>query len=209
MSERTRRTILGVFLGGVLGVTVGAVWLFAGERRSEATALGEEIEWPSEGFGIRMPRGWGRVRVEKRSFTARFVYVKPVDKDSRRDSLTRRIQKRWIYFFSISPGATEGEAAIPVLGLAMALASNDREFHSPKKEKSQLIDAAVYERRESGYSYFYRNYDQRMLLLLYQQISVGERVFWCVMLGNTELTEADRALLEAVSSSFTLLGESG
>ena len=131
-----------------------------------------------------------------------------MDKDVRRDSLTGRIRGRQIYFFSISPGATEGEAAIPVLGLAIAVANNDPEFHGLRKENSRLIDAGVYERRESGYSYLYRNYDQRMMLLRYQQISVGERVFWCAIIGNTELTEADRALLEAVSSSFTLLGES-
>ena len=199
--------MLGAFLGVVLGATVGGVMLFAGQRRAEVRALGEEIEWPSEGFAIRMPLGWERARAEKRSFTARFVYVKPVGKEDTRDSVTGRMHRRWIYFFSISPGATEKEAAIPVVGLAIALGNNDFEFHGLRKEKSVLIDAAVYERRESGYSYLYRNYGQRMMLVRYQQISVGKRVFWCAIIGNTALNEADRALLEAVSSSFVLLGE--
>ena len=208
MSERTRQTILAAFLAGVLGVSVGAVWLFASQRRGEVTALGQRMVAPELGFAIQMPKEWERVAGYKWLLAKALVYRQPLKPGGVDRIMRRRLQRR-VFFLAIPPNASDEEVLAPLGKLALFWDINDNHFHSfkPSRLGPPRLDNFGYERREGLISFLYKNHHGRFVLIRYQQIRAGGRVFWCVMAGNTELTEADRALLEAVASSFELLGE--
>ena len=209
MTERTRQNILGIFLGGVLAVTVGAVWLFAAQRQGEITALGQTITAPNLGFAIRMPRGWEPVAAYRRLLANSLVYRQPLTSKAVYDSFTgRRVQRR-IFFVAIRPNASDAEVLDPLLKLAIFWDANDSSFHSFRliQPGPPRLDNLGYEHRLGVITFRYKMYRSEFTLIRYEQIRAGGQVFWFVMAGNTQLNEADRALLEAVASSFEFLGE--
>ena len=205
MTERARQNILGVFLGGVLVVTVGAVWLFAGQRRREVTALGQPIAVPSLGFAVRMPAGWEQIGGDGQLL----VYRQPLMGKAVHDSFTRRRRQRRIFFIAIRPNALDAEVLDPLVKLARFWDDNDNDFHSFRliQPGPPRLDSRGYEYRDGIITFRYRAYRSAFTLIRYKQIRAGGRVFWCVMAGNTQLNEADKALLDAVAASFELLGE--
>ena len=209
MTERTRQNILGIFLGGVLAVTVGAVWLFAAQRQGEITALGQTITAPNLGFAIRMPRGWEPVAAYRRLLANSLAYRQPLTSKAVYDSFTGRRLQRRIFFIAIRPNASDAEVLDPLGRLAIFWDANDDSFHSyrPIQPGPPRLDSLGYERRVGVITFRYRTLRSRFTLIRYEQIRAGGQVFWCVMAGNTQLNEADKALLEAVASSFEFLGE--
>ncbi len=202
MTERTRQNIMIIFLGAVLALTVATVWLFGAQRREEITALGPAITVPNLGFTIRMPKGWERLRGDRQllryrqPLTAKVVY----------DSFTERRRERQIFFISIRPNASDAEVLGPLVKLARFWDDNDNDFHSFMliKPGPPRLNKLGYERRSGVITLRYRAYRSPFMLIRYEQIKSQGRIFWCVMAGNTQLNEADRALLEAVVESFDL-----
>ena len=184
---------------------VGAVWLFAAQRRGEVTALGQTITAPNLGFAIRMPAGWeqiggdGQLLVYRQPLTGKAVY----------DSFTRRRRQRRIFFIAIRPNASDAELLDPLVKLALFWDDKDNSFHSFRliQPGPPRLDNLGYERRVGVITFRYRTLRSRFTLIRYEQIRAAGQVFWCIMAGNTQLNEADRALLEAVASSFEFLGE--
>ncbi|NIA07382.1 MAG: hypothetical protein GWP14_07085 [Actinobacteria bacterium] len=207
MTERTRQTLLGIFLVGVLALTVLSVALFAGQRRRLVTSLGEPISLPQLGFAVRMPAGWEPGPIKSSRLFSTLVYTRPLDRSARLDGLTQRTPKRQIFFFSVRPGASDEQTLTPLLSLVRLLDMNDNDFYSPLPIEPRSVQVGPYEQREGGFSFRYRRYPYPVALLRYHQITVGRRVFWCVMVGNTQLNQADHALLRAVAASFGLLPE--
>ena len=205
MTEKTRQTFLGLFLAGVLVLTVASVGLFADHRRRRVTSLGQPINLPQLGFSVRMPAGWESGPAEISNLFSTLVYTQPLDRSARLDSLTQRTPKRQMVFFSVRPGATDEQALVPLLSLVNLVDLNDNLFHSPMRIEPRTVQLGPYEQRDGGFSFRYLNYPYPFVLLRYQQITVGRRVFWCVLLGNTQLDRADHALLRAVAASFQLL----
>ena len=204
MTEKTRQTLLGSFLASVLVLTVLSVGLFAAQRRHFVTALSEPISLPQLGFTIRMPQGWEPGPVGTSRLFATLKYTQPLDRSARMDSLTERIPRRQIFFFSVRPNATDEQTLTPLLGLVHLLDLNDNMFFSPLPISPRSVQLGPYEQREGGFSFRCRRYPYPVVLLRYQQITVGHRDFFCVMVGNTQLDQADDALLKAVAESFLL-----
>ena len=205
MTERTRQIILGLFLAGVLVFTVAFAGLFAAHRCQLATALGQPIISNQLGFSIRMPRDWEPGLMETSDLFSTLAYTRPLDRTARMDSLTSRTPRRQIFFFAIRPGATDEQALTPLLSLVRLVDINDNDFYAPQPIDPRPTRLGPYEQRAGGFHFRYRRLAYPLVLIRYQQIMVGKRVFWCVMLGNTQLNEADQALLRAVAAGFQIL----
>ncbi len=207
MTGRTRQTLLAAFLAGALVVTVGAVWLFAAQRRAEITALGHSVVVSELCFAIRMPKEWERVAGYKLLLGNALVYRQPLKPGAGYDPIMRKRSQRRIFFLAIPPNASDDEVLAPLRKLAIFWDAKDNDFHSfkPSRLGPPRLDSFGYERREGLISFLYKNQRDRFVLIRYQQIRAGGRVFWCVMAGGTQLTDADKALLQAVASSFELL----
>ncbi len=209
MNERTRQTLLAAFLAGVLVVSVVAVWLFAAQRRAKVTALGQRVVASELGFSIHMPLGWEAVALGRTRLGTGVIYRQPADPQAAFDRFTRRVPQRHVFFLVVPPNAPDEQVLIPLDRLVLSWDKNDNLFHYPEPKPFPFgpwrLDSLGYERREGVISFLYRNHRGRVVLIRYEQIRARDRVFWCVLAGNTELTEADKALLEAVASSFELL----
>ena len=210
MTERARQNILGVFLGGLLALTVGAVWLFAAQRRAEVTALGQTLTAPNLGFAIRMPRGWEPVALGRTRLGTGVIYRQPPDSQAAFDSFTRRVPQRHIFFLAIPPNAPDEQVLNPLGNLVRSWDRNDNLFRYPEPKPFPLGPwrfSLGYERRDGAITFLNVRHGARSVLMRYQQIKADGRIFWCIMAGNTRLNEADKALLQAVASSFEFLGE--
>lgn len=208
MTEKTRQTFLGVFLAGVLVLTVASVGLFADQRRRLVTSLGDPISLPKLGFTIHMPADWEREHVKSPPLFSTLVYTRPLDRSAGLDGLTQRIPKRQIFFFSVPPNASDEQALVPLSSLVRLVDLNENDFYSPLPLAPRPVRLGPYEQREGGFAFRYLSYPYPVVLMRYHQITAGRRVFWCVILGNTQLDLADRALLRSVAASFQLSDES-
>ena len=207
MTERTRQTILGVFLAGVLAITAGAVWLFAAQRQKQVTALGPTIRSESLGYSIRMPKGWA---VNTNPLGASLAYMRELEPHTGRDSLTDQSPYRYIYFLITPPQATAEQILEPLARLVQALDISNNYFGGYQITWSEPTQPGKYLRRKGNISA--RVYQGRFLpypieLGLYEQITAENQVFWCVIYGNTPLNAADEALLDAVVASFSKISE--
>ena len=162
---------------------------------------------PQLGFEICMPRGWEREVEGLSALFSTLAYSRPLDSSARLDSLTQRTPKRQIFFFSIRPGASDEQAVVPLRGLVKVLNENDNEFYAPQPIEPRQTHLGKYERREGGVVFRHRHFAYPVVLVRYHQITAGQRVFWCIMVGNTKLDEAGQALLRAVAASFRLLSD--
>ena len=208
MSERTRQIVLGVFLAGVLVVTVGAVGLFARHRQKQVTALGVTVRSEELGFEISMPKGWERIRVNVRLLGPSLAYMREPDPHAGRDCLTKQFPQRRIYFLVTPPQASDERIVYPLGKLLQYLDISDNYFDGYEATSPGPTRSGKYQRRSGvirAQAHIYRNGRLAYYpieLGLYEQITTGQQVFWCVLIGNTQVNAADRALLEAVASSF-------
>ena len=211
MTERTRQNILGVFLAGVLGLSVGAVWIFASQRRAEVTALSEPISVAGLGFSIRMPKGWEPKAVGRTLFGNGLIYRRAPNPRAGLDKITATTHQRHLFVLAVVPNATDEQILAPLDKLVSFWDRNHNLFRYLKPEPFPFAawrpDALGYERRDGSITFLNIRRGARSTLIRYQQIKAQGRVFWCVMAGNTQLDEADKALLKAVASSFELLRE--
>ena len=212
MTERTRQNILGIFLGGVLAVTVGAVWLFAAQRQGEITALSEPISVEGLGFSISMPKGWEPKAVGRTLFGNGLIYRQAPNPKAGLGKVTATTPQRHLFIFAIVPNATDEQVLAPLDKLVSFWDINHNLFRYLKPEPFPFAawrpDALGYERRDGAITFVHIRRGISFRLIRYEQIKAHGRVFWCIMAGNTELDIADKALLDAVSESFRLLGDS-
>jgi hypothetical protein len=193
-----------IFLGAVLALTVATVWLFGAQRRKEITALGPAITVPNLGFTftIRMPKGWERARSWEQ--VATLAYGQPLEPvlDGRS---TRRDKQRRIFFIAIRPDASDEQELDLMKHLAKLWKRNYNYGGSFTfgPMGAPHFDSFGNEYREAVVAF--RGQRSHLILMRYEQIKSQGRIFWCVMAGNTQLNEADRALLDAVVESFDLL----
>ena len=201
MTERTRQTILGLFLAGVLVFTVASAGLFATHRRQLVTALGQPIALPKLGFTIRMPQDWERVPLSRNLFGPGLAYMRKSDPRAGRD----------IYFLITPPQASSEDILKPLGNLVGVLDINDIHFDRYQIQWSGgPTRPGKYQRRRGTISALF--YQRRPLpypikLGLYEQITADQQVFWCIIKGNSQLDAADEALLDAVSASFERIAE--
>ncbi len=211
MSERTRQNILAAFLAGVLGLSVGAVWLFAAQRRERITALSEPIRVEGLGFSISMPKGWERKAVGRTRFGNGLIYRQAPNPKAGLDKLTATTPQRHLFIFAIVPNATAEQILAPLDKLVSFWDINHNLFRYLKPEPFPFAawrpDALGYERRDGAITFVHIRHGISFRLIRYEQIKAHGQVFWCIMAGNTELDIADKALLDAVSESFRLLGD--
>ena len=211
MTERTRQTILGVFLAGVLVVTVGSAELFSKHRQKQVTALGVTIQSERLGFKISMPKGWERVSVNMNLLGASLAYMRELEPHAGRDSLTDQSSYRYIYFLITPPQASSEDILKPLLNLVRVLDISDNYFGGYQITwTTEPTRPGKYQRHKGNIRA--RVYKGRLLpyaieLGLYEQITADQQVFWCVIFGNTPLNAADEALLEAVVGSFSKITE--
>ena len=211
MTERTRQIVLGVFLVGVLAVTVGAVWLFADHRQKQVTTLGPMIRSESLGFSIRMPKDWERVPVSANLFGPCLVYMRHLEAQAGHDRMTNQMPQRHIFFLITPPGGTPEQVLEPLAKLVQALNISDNYFNGYQISwLGEATQTGNYLRRKGNIRA--RVYERRILpypieLGRYEQITAENQVFWCVIYGNTQINAADEALLEAVVGSFSKIGE--
>jgi len=189
----------------VLVVSVGAVYLFAAQRRAEVTALSEPISVKGLGFSISMPKGWQRTAARRWLLVNTLAYTQPPEA-AEYDSNTRRDKKRVIFFIAIHPKASDEQVLLPLRNLATLWTLNYNYGGSFTFEPlgAPRFDRSGNEHREAVITF--RGGRSRFTLIRYEQIKAQGRVFWCVIAGNTPLGIADKALLDAVASSFELLG---
>lgn len=206
MTDQTRQKLRIVFLAGVLGLSVGAGWLFAAHRRAQVTALSEPIRVEGLGFSISMPKGWQRIDARRWRLANTLVYTQPLE-PAVYDSDTQRAKQRRIFFIAIPPNASDAQTLAPLRNLAAmwTLTYNYGGSFALEPLGAPRFDSVGNEHREAVIAF--RRGRSRFILMRYEQIKAQGRVFWCVMAGNTQLNEADRALLEAVASSLELLGK--
>jgi len=198
MTEKTRQTVLGVFLAGVLALTVVSVGLFADQRRRRVTSLSPPIIASQLGFSIRMPRDWERVPFSRTLFGPGLAYMRKSDPRAGRD----------IYFLITVPQGTSEEILQPLTMLLRVLDINDINFDGYQIRWSGPPRPGQYQRRRGTINaLFYRRQPlpYPVKLGLYEQIDADQQVFWCVITGNTQMNAADEALLDAVAASFQLL----
>ena len=210
MTERTRQTVLGVFLAGVLAVTVGAVGLYAGHRQKQATRLGMVITSRQFGFSVRMPEGWEQVPVNMNLFGPSLAYMRKLEPRAGRDPLSNQWPQRHIFFLITPPKATAEKILDPLVKLVRVLDISDNYFDGYQVQWSGPIRPDKYQRRRGGISVWF--YQRRRLgyplqLGIYEQITAEKQVFWCVIVGNNQLNAADEALLDAVPGSFEKINE--
>lgn len=199
MTEKTRQTALGVFLAGVLVLTVLAVGLFAANRRKFATALGPPIVSEQLGLSISMPKDWERVSLNNKLFGPGLAYMRKSDPSADRD----------IYFLITPPQASSEDVLKPLGNLVGVLDINDIYFDGYQIQWSGgPTQSGRYQRRRgtiSASSYQSRRLSYPIKLGLYEQITADKQVFWCIIKGNSQLDAADEALLDAVIASFEKL----
>ena len=208
MTEATRQNIMRVFLGGVLAVTVGAVWVFGAQRREEITALGQEVTEPKLGFAIRMPAGWERLPTSPSRYGSILVYMRPTQPNTERDRLTKQLAKRYIFFIITPRQATDERIVYPLAKLVKDLDDSDNYFDGYQRIWSGPPRPGKYQRRSGTIRprlYLRQWLPYPIELGLFEQITAEKQVFWCILAGNTELSIADEALLDAVAKSFRLL----
>lgn len=215
MTERTRQNIMIVFMGAVLALTVGAVWLFGAQRREKITALGQTIPMPELGFTVRMPsswgqmpKGWGRIGAHRWLPANTLVYSQPLE-PAVYDRNTRSDKKRLIFFIPIPPNATDKQILAPLDKLVIFWDINHNLFRYLKPEPFPFApwrpDALGYERRDGAITFVHLRRGTIFRLIRYEQIKAQGQVFWCIMAGNTDLGIADKALLDVVADSFRLM----
>ena len=208
MTERTRQTILGLFLAGVLVFTAASAGLFAAHRRQLVTALGQPIALPKLGFSIRMPEGWKQVPVNMKLLGPSLAFIREPEPHAGHDSLTDQSPYRYIYFLITPPQASSDDILKPLLNLVGVLDINDNYFKGYRIQWSGPTRPGIYPRRSGtiGVSFYLgRRLAHPIELGLYEEITAGQQVFWCVLTGNTQMNAADKALLEAVAGSFRFL----
>ena len=211
MTERTRQNIMTIFLGAVLALTVATVWLFGAQRREEITALGPTIDVPELGFAVRMPKGWERIpegwiRIDKfkwRLLNA-LIYRQPLEATVY-DSNTQSGKQRLIFLIAIPPNASDEQALAPITNLAIWWAENRNDVGGFTLEPlgAPRFDRSGNEHRQAVITF--RGRRLHVTPMRYEQIKSQGRIFWCVIAGNTQLDEADKALFDAVVESFDLL----
>ena len=201
MTEKTRQILLGVFLAGVLVLTVASVGLFAAQRRTQATALGPAIVSRQLGLSIRMPKDWERVPLNSDLFGPGLAYMRKSDPRAGRD----------IYFLITPPQAGPEDILEPLGNLVGVLDINDIYFDRYQIQWSGgPTRPGKYQRRRGTISpLFYqgRRLPYPIRLGLYEQITADQQVFWCIIKGNSQLDAADEALLDAVAASFERIAE--
>lgn len=210
MSERTRQIALGAFLAGVLVVTVGSVGAFSAHRQEQATALGPTIISSQLGFSIRMPKGWKKVPVSMNLLGPSLVYMRELEAHAGRDSLTDQSPYRYMYFLITAPQASSEDILGPLLNLVGVLDMSDNYFDGYQIQWLGPSRLGKYQTQPGNIRA--RFYQRRLLahpieLGLYEQIIADGQVFWCVLVGNTQLNAADEALLQAVVLSFDKISE--
>ena len=201
MTEKTRQILLGLFLAGVLVLTVAAVGLFAAQRRKAATALGPTIISRQFGFSINMPKGWERVPLNSSLFGPGLRYIDKSDPRAGRD----------IFFLITAPSGTSDEQILqPLVVLLKVLDINDINFDGYQVQWSGPAQPGQYQRRRGSIialAYQGRRLPYPVRLGLYEQITAGQQVFWCIIKGNGQLNAVDEALLDAVVASFEKIPE--
>jgi len=211
MAQQSNKPALMIFMVVLLLTTVGLVGLFAAHRRSQVTALSEPLDIKQLGFSIRMPLDWDPVGPMGTTPFGPGLMYRPARTASRGRS-SQGIPSRYILLISIPVGASDEQTLIPLAQLAEFWQDNINEFYGygAKPLGPTWYDQHGYARRVGYITYrpanpYLRN--QRIELIGYQQITAGSRIFWCIIMGNTQLDAADQALLNAVANSFELTAE--
>lgn len=214
MTDKTRQKFLLVFLTGVLFLTVLAVGIFASRRRGLVTALGPPIALAEQEFTISMPKDWLPVYTSKTPFGSGLWYRRPVRPQDTLDSLTQKTPQRSFIFLSMNPNTPDEQVFAILRQIAIHLVQNDNylyRYHLQSPGPAWL-DRHNYEHRRGIITFDLRVLRDNRLetiqgldLVYYQRIKAHQRVFLCILVGSTNLTAADAALFEAVTSSFEFI----
>jgi hypothetical protein len=214
MTDKIRQKFLLVFLTGVLFLTILAVGIFASRRGGLVTALGPPIALTEQEFTISMPEDWLPVYTSKTPFGSGFWYRRPVRPQDTLDSLTQKTPQRSFIFLSMNPNTPDEQVFAILRQIASHLVKNDNYLYRANVQRPGpgWLDRHNYEHRRGIITFdLHVTRDNRLEtiqgldLVYYQRIKADQRIFLCILVGSTNLTAADAALFEAVTSSFEFI----
>ena len=192
----------------MLLATVLTVAIFAANRRRLVTALGPPIVMTDLGFTICMPKDWQPASPPGKTPPGPGLWFRrPRQPQEAMDKLTQKTPQRLLIFVSMNPNAPDEDILDTLRKIATGMVLNDNTLNragAPQPGPAWL-DKRNYQHRRGNIAFNLRGTNVWLRLVTYHIIKARQRVFLCIIAGNTSLDAADEAVLSEVISTFELL----